>query len=476
MDQRRTPLADALINNRERECVPFDVPGHKGNLASLKEYYGSKCISLDVNSREQLDYLCQPKSCILEAEELAAEAFGATYAWFMVAGTTSAVHAMVISACPPGSKILLPRNVHSSVINAVILSGAIPVYMQPQAHRKLGIPLGIGVHDTIQYIENNPDATAILVNNPTCYGICSSLKEIVDVAHKYGILVLVDEAHGTHFYFGDNLPANSMQCGADYAAVSMHKTGGSLTQSSLLLASKNINPEHTMEMINLCCTTSASYLLLSSLDLARKYMVMEGREGINQVLKMVDRARNEINDIDGLYAFADEISQKDDVFDFDRTKLAVYTSDLGISGIETYRILRDCYNIQVEFGDMNNIMAIGSIGDLPEYYKRLVMALKDIAKKHGNEGKRQSECGYIKPIVCMSPREAFFGKKRLVTIRDALGYVSCSSIMSYPPGVPIIAPGELVTDEVVDYILRAKQKGCKLSGLSNGESVYVTSL
>ncbi len=473
MGQRRTPLADALRRNRDAGFIPFDVPGHKGGLSFLADYYGRESLSLDMNSREQLDYLLQPAGCIREAQELAAEAFGAANAWFMVNGTTSAVQAMIMSVCPPDSKILLPRNVHSSVINAVILSGAVPVYMHPSVHDDLGISLGIRTEDIIRYIENNTDASAIVINNPTYYGICSSLREIVQIAHAHGILVLADEAHGTHFYFGDNLPEAAMRCGADMSAVSMHKTGGSLTQSSLLLAADSVDPAHVLEIINLSCTTSASYLLLSSLDLARSFLATEGRETIARILSMTENARGAINSIDGLYAFADEISSSDDVFDFDRTKLSVCTSGIGLAGIEVYRLLRDRYGIQIEFGDMNNILAVGSIGDRPESYEKLVAALADIAVRYRKPTSDVFDFEYIKPIIRMSPRKAFFGIKQPVPIWDAAGRICCGSVMCYPPGIPILAPGELVTREIVDHILHAQQKGCTISGLIGGDRVPV---
>ena len=233
MNQQLTPLADALLEQARQDTVAFDVPGHKGNLAPLAEYFGQECLLLDKNSRASIDYLCHPTSVIREAQALAAEAFGAKHAFFMIGGTTSSVQAMVMSACAPGEKIILPRNVHYSVINAVILAGAVPVYIAPQVHPHIGISLGMCFDDVRECIKNNADARAILVNNPTYYGICSNMREIVSLAHEHGMLVLADEAHGTHFYFCDNLPVPAMRCGADLSAVSMHKTGGSLTQSSL---------------------------------------------------------------------------------------------------------------------------------------------------------------------------------------------------------------------------------------------------
>ena len=225
ISQGNAPIYEALERLRKMRVVPFDVPGHKRGRGNpeLARLLGEKCMSMDVNSMKPLDNLCHPVSVIRQAEELAAEAFGAAHAFLMVGGTTSAVQAMVLSVAKRGEKIILPRNVHRSVIGAMVLCGAVPVYVNPQCNDRLGIPLGMRVEDVKRAIEENPDAKAVLVNNPTYYGICSDIKTIVKMAHDHGMYCLADEAHGTHFYFSDQLPVSAMEAGADMAAVSMHK-------------------------------------------------------------------------------------------------------------------------------------------------------------------------------------------------------------------------------------------------------------
>ena len=210
--QMRAPVYEALEKLKKRRVVPFDVPGHKRGRGNpeLVELLGEKCVSLDVNSMKPLDNLCHPVSVIKEAEELAAEAFRADHAFFMVGGTTSSVQGMVLSVCKAGDEIILPRNVHKSVINALVLCGAIPVYVNPEMDNRLGISLGMQVSEVEKAILEHPKAVAVLVNNPTYYGICSDLRSIVKVAHAHGMKVLVDEAHGTHLYFGENLPVCAM--------------------------------------------------------------------------------------------------------------------------------------------------------------------------------------------------------------------------------------------------------------------------
>ena len=242
----------------------------------------------------------------------------------MVGGTTSGVQSMILSSCKAGDKIILPRNVHRSAINALVLCGAVPIYVDPRVDQKLGIPLGMELAGVAAAISANPDAAAVLVNNPTYYGICSNLKAIVDLAHKSGMKVLVDEAHGTHLYFGPDLPISGMKAGADMAAVSMHKSGGSLTQSSILLLGPDVNPHYVTKIINLTQTTSASYLLMSSLDISRRNLALRGAQSFAKVSEMAEYARGEINAIGGYYAYGRELINGDSVYDFDVTKLSVY--------------------------------------------------------------------------------------------------------------------------------------------------------
>ena len=464
--QRRAPLLDALNEFKKIRMVPFDVPGHKrgkGNI-ELTEFLGEKCLSVDVNSMKPLDNLCHPVSVIREAEMIAADAFGAATAFFMVGGTTSAVQAMILSACKRGDKIILPRNVHRSAINALILCGAIPVYVNPGKDERLGISLGMSMADVRAAVAANPDAKAILVNNPTYYGICSDLKGITEFAHSHGMLVLADEAHGTHFYFGDSLPISAMAAGADFASVSMHKSGGSLTQSSFLLVGSSINADYVRQIINLTQTTSGSYLLMSSLDISRRNLALNGRGIFKAVNEMSQYARDEINQIGDYYAFSREIVNGDSVFDFDITKLSVNTFDVGLAGIEIYDILRDEYDIQAEFGDLSNLLCYISVGDRIRDIERLLGALSEIRRRYKKSKSDLLRYEYIEPDVVLSPQEAFYSAKKSVDIRESRDMVATEFVMCYPPGIPILAPGERITDDIIQYISYAKEKGCSLTG------------
>ncbi len=465
-NQKRAPIYEALQKFRKQRIVPFDVPGHKRGRGNreLVELLGEKCVGLDVNSMKPLDNLCHPVSVIREAEALAADAFSAEHAFFIVGGTTSAVQSMIWSVCKAGDKIILPRNVHKSAINALVLCGAVPVYVNPEVDDRIGISLGMDIAQVKKAIDENPDAVAVLVNNPTYYGICSDIKSIVELAHSNGMTVLADEAHGTHFYFSDDLPVSAMQAGADMAAVSMHKSGGSLTQSSFLLTNKDVKWEYVGQIINLTQTTSASYLLLSSLDISRRNLALKGNESFKKVMKMAEYARNEINAVGGYYSYGKELTNGRSVFAFDVTKLSVYTRDIGLAGIEVYDLLRDEYDIQIEFGDIGNILAYISIGDRLQDIERLVGALADIKRLYSRDNKKMLKMEYIPPIVAATPRDAFYAEKESLPLEEASGKICSEFVMCYPPGIPILSPGEMITDEIIDYIIYAKEKGCSMQG------------
>lgn len=467
LDQSRAPIYEALENFRKMRVVPFDVPGHKRGRGNpeLVALLGEKCVGMDVNSMKPLDNLCHPISVIRETEELTAEAFGAAHAFLMVGGTTSAVQAMILSVAKRGDKIILPRNVHRSVMGAMVLCGAVPVYVNPECDSRLGIPLGMKVSEVEKAIKANPDAKAILVNNPTYYGICSDLRSIVKLAHQHGMLCLADEAHGTHLYFGENLPISAMAAGADMAAVSMHKSGGSLTQSSVLLTGPAMNEGYVRQIINLTQTTSGSYLLLSSLDISRRNLALRGKEAFAGVVEMAEYARREINNIGGYYAYSRELINGDSIYDFDVTKLAVNTLDIGLAGIEVYDLLRDEYDIQIEFGDLGNLLAYLSIGDRQRDIERLVGALSEVRRRFGKKDKANlMKQEYIDPQVAVSPQDAFYADKESLPLRETEGRVCSEFVMCYPPGIPILAPGERITGPILDYIEYAKEKGCSMTG------------
>ncbi|NLY42775.1 MAG: aminotransferase class I/II-fold pyridoxal phosphate-dependent enzyme [Clostridiaceae bacterium] len=476
LDQQKTPLFDALKRYVDSKVIPFHVPGHKHGkgMQEFRQYVGDRVLEMDVNGMEDLDNASNPIGVIRESEELCAQSFGAQNAYFLVNGTTAGVQAMIMSVCEPGDEIIVPRNAHKSVIGGIILSGAIPVYVQPEINEELGIAMGVTEESIKKAIKKHPHAKAVFVINPTYYGVTSDLKAIVRIAHRNNMAVLVDEAHGAHMSFHDDFPLTAMEVGADMSAVSLHKTAGSMTQSSVLLTRGNlVSPEITKQVINLMQTTSASYVLMASLDVARKQLATMGPEMLEKTLELVRWAREEINKIDGLYAFGKELIGTPGCHDFDETKLGINVRKLGYTGYEMEKKLRNEYNIQIEMSDLYNILAVVTIGDTKEDLLALIGALKDIsARTEVKEIKNSTRIPYkTKHIV--SPRDAFYSSKKSVRLEEAAGEIAGEMIMAYPPGIPVICPGERITKEIIEYVQILKEEHCQLQGTADPYVDYI---
>lgn len=381
---------------------------------------------------------------------------------------------MILSACEPGDKIIIPRNAHKSTIGGIILSGAMPVYIQPEINENLGIAMGITEENLKKAIKEHPHSKAVFVINPTYYGAASDLKSIVRIAHRHDMAVLVDEAHGAHMSFHDDFPLTAMEVGADMSAASIHKTAGSMTQSSaLLLRSNMISPEKVKQVLNLTYTSSASYLLMCSLDVARKQLATTGHDLLEETLYLARWARDEINNIEGLHAFGKELIGTPGCLDFDETKLGINVRGLGYTGYQMENKLRKEYNIQIELSDLYNILAIVSIGDRKEDLEALVNALKDIASKTGVRELKNATLIPQNPKMIVSPRDAFYSSKKVVTLEDAAGEIAGEMVMAYPPGIPVICMGERITKDIIDYIKILKEEKCQLQGTADPYVNYV---
>ncbi len=476
LDQNNTPLFSAVKSYVEDKVIQFHVPGHKQGrgIQELKEYIGERALQMDANGMQELDYANNPTGVIYEAEKLFASAFGAQNAYFLVNGTTAGVQAMIMSACEPGDKIIIPRNAHKSTVGGIILSGAMPIYIQPEIDKKLGIAMGITQESLKKAIKEHPHAKAVFVINPTYYGVASDLKSIVRIAHRHSMSVLVDEAHGAHMSFHDDFPLTAMEVGADMSAASMHKTAGSMTQSSILLLRSNvIPPERIKQVLNLTYTSSASYLLMCSLDIARKQLATKGSDMLEETLHLARWAREEINKVEGLYAFGKELIGMPGCYDFDETKLGINVIGLGYTGYQMEIKLRREYNIQVEMSDLYNILAIISIGDRKEDVEALVNALKDIAAKTGVREFREATMIPQNPKMIVSPRDAFYAAKKVVTLEESVGEIAGEMVMSYPPGIPVVCMGERISKDIVEYIKLLKEEKCELQGTADPYVNYI---
>ncbi|MDQ0088345.1 arginine decarboxylase [Paenibacillus anaericanus] len=472
MDHQRTPLFTALKQHAASNPVQFHIPGHKRGVGADKEFQeflGDNALSIDLINIAPLDDLHQPSGVIEEAQKLAADAFGADYTYFSVQGTSGAIMTMILSICSPGDKIIIPRNIHKSIMSAIIFAGAKPVFVSPTQDVNLGIDHGITTSSVRRALQRHPDAKAVLVINPTYFGICANLKEIVDLAHSFHVPVLVDEAHGVHIHFHEDLPMSAMEAGADMAATSVHKLGGSMTQSSVLnLNIKNgfVNPQRVQTIISMLTTTSTSYLLLASLDTARRNLALHGRELAEQSIELANYARREINGIEGLECFGSEILGGEATYAFDPTKVTVHVRHLAITGYEVENWLRDHYNIEVELSDMYNILCLITPGDSKETVDVLLTALRELSTIYYKENNANELIVKVPEIPQLSliPRDAFYADTEVIPFKQSAGRIIAEFIYVYPPGIPILLPGEVISQDNIDYIIDHVEVGLPVKG------------
>lgn len=479
LNQNETPLFDALMEYVDNETIPFHVPGHKkgtGIDSEFKNFIGSNAFKIDVTVFKQVDSLHHPTGPIKRAQELAADAYGADASFFSIHGTSGAIQAMIMSVVSSGDKIIIPRNVHKSVTAGVILSGATPVYMQPELDKKLGIAHGVSPETVEKTLKNNPDAKAVLLINPTYYGVATDIKKIAEIVHSYDIPLIVDEAHGPHLGFNEKLPMPAMKAGADICSQSTHKIIGALTQGSLLhVKSGRVSIFKVKQMLSLMHTTSPSYILMASLDCSRRQIALHGKELLEETLELCNYTREEINKIPGFYCFGKEILGKSGAYAFDPTKLTISCRKLGITGYDLDMILSNRYHIQVELSDLYNVLAVGSFGDTKENLDALISALKDISAEYFGKGHKQSDFIDMPaiPELVQIPRDAFYSEKIAVELKQSIGMISGEFLMAYPPGIPILCPGERITKEIVDYVQKLKEVGLYVQGTEDPKVEHI---
>ncbi|MFE5319755.1 aminotransferase class I/II-fold pyridoxal phosphate-dependent enzyme [Paenibacillus sp. NPDC056579] len=470
VDHQRTPLFSALKQHAERNPVQFHIPGHKKGVGmdpEFRHFIGDNALSIDLINIAPLDDLHQPTGVIEEAQQLAADAFGADHTFFSVQGTSGAIMTMILTVCSQGDKIIVPRNVHKSIMAAIIFAGAKPVFISPVRDENLGIDHGITTRSVKRALERHPDAKAVLVINPTYYGVCANLKEIVDIVHSYNIPVLVDEAHGVLIHFSDKLPISAMEAGADMAATSVHKLGGSMTQSSVLnVREGRINASRVKTIISMLTTTSTSYILLASLDTARRNLAINGAQMAEHAIELAEYARREINEIPGLSCFGKDILGTEATYDYDPTKVNIHVRHLGLTGYDVENWLRDHYNIEVELSDLYNILCLVTPGDTKENIDILLKAMRELASENYNV--REVNELVIKipkiPQLTLTPRDAFYGDTEIIPFKESADRIIAEFIYVYPPGIPILLPGEVISQDLIDYITEHVEVGLPVKG------------
>ena len=475
MNHHVTPYFTKLVEYVKKDRVPFDVPGHKmGSFHNdMVDILGKDIFKMDVNAPDGLDNLNVPKGVIKEAQALFADAFQAEHAFFLTGGTTLGILALIMSTAKAKEKIIMPRNVHKSIISALIMSGAIPIFVEPVIDEDLGIANHMPLEALKKQIALHPDAKAVLIINPTYFGVASNIKDMIDIAHQHNMLVLADEAHGSHMVFSDQLPMTAMQAGADLSATSIHKTSGSLTQSSAILAQgSRFDYQRLVATIHMVQSTSPSALLLASLDVARKSMYFHAKDAIEQLLPKVSILTSKINQLKGLKAYTKEDFLTQGATHFDETKLIIKVTGLGLTGFDVYHILSEQYDIQVELAETKLVLCVLSVGTTQHHLDRLYEACVDLSNKYGHQDlnvETYKPKGSF-PEAYVRPRSAYHAPTRHVKYEEAVGEIAAESVMIYPPGIPILIPGEIIDQALVEELLFYVSQGSTI--LSEAEHGY----
>ncbi|MBD2604242.1 aminotransferase class I/II-fold pyridoxal phosphate-dependent enzyme [Scytonema hofmannii FACHB-248] len=553
LDQNQTPLLDTLKANTTRPHAAFYTPGHKGGQGispRLVDLFGEAVFRADLTELSELDNLFAPQGVIQQAQQLAAEAFGAAQTWFLVNGSTCGIEAAILATCGMGDKIILPRNVHSSAIAGLILSGAMPIFVNPEYDPILDIAHSITPASVEAALEQHPDAKAVMIVYPTYYGVCADVEAIARITHQYNIPLLVDEAHGAHFAFHPQLPIAALAAGADLSVQSIHKTLGAMTQASMLhVQGDRININRVTKALQLVQSTSPSYILLASLDAARQQMALHGKELMFRTLELADEARTHISQIPGLSVL--EISPTNltppnppslvgkggilspsprrggvgerfildktgkggilspsprrggvgerfildktktgkgrilspsprrggvgERFTLDKTRLTVTVSGLGLTGFEAEEIL-DQLGITAEFASLQHLTFIISLGNSAEDIQQLVQGFMTLAQMMSvNKNKQDLRLSKlvwddfisVDNSVYMSPREAFFAESETRHIEETRECICAEIVCPYPPGIPVLMPGEIITANAIAYLQQILAMGGMISGCAD---------
>lgn len=447
------------------------MPGHKLGKGIPAELLCDPA-SLDLTEIPGTDNLHYPEGPIKEAQELAARAFGAEQTFFLVNGSTCGVHAMILSMCKPGDKLIVARDCHKSVINGMLLAGVQPVYIKPGFNSDFAIPSTLNPNDIELAIKENSDAVGVLITRPNYYGICSDIEKIAEITHSYGKLLAVDEAHGAHLKFSTALPVCAMDAGADICVQSAHKTLPALTQSAYLhIKGDRIDAERLRFYLSALQTSSPSYILMAALDIAREIMERRGEDMLEQLLLKVDIIEKRLID-NGFAILGDRFIKEGSM---DRTRLVVNLKQLGSTGFEIDRLLRKKYNIQVEMADLYNLVCITTVADQKSNFDRLEAALAEISDHlKDNPGAADIIVRDLKvPPLAIDPREILNRKGRKVKLQEAVGRISKTIITPYPPGIPVICPGEVILEDAVEYICSIVSMGGVVNGLEENFNIFI---
>ncbi|GMO54855.1 MAG: aminotransferase class I/II-fold pyridoxal phosphate-dependent enzyme [Candidatus Endomicrobiellum trichonymphae] len=472
--QSKAPLFDTLLAHAKRDVVSFHCPGHKNGKGidrELKDYTGEEVYKFDVTVFDEVDSLHDPVGSIKKAQELMAQAYGVEHSFFLVNGSSVGNIAMFLAACDSGDSVIVSRSSHKSIMAGIIMSGVWPIWIQPKIDQNLDLIFNSTYNQVKDALDRYPEAKAVFITSPTYNGIVTELSRVVDLCHRRGKTVLVDEAHGVHLLFNDQLPESAVSAGADLCVQSTHKILSAMSQGSVLhFNSKLVDFNRVKRVVSMLQTTSPNYLILATLDLARRQAFLRGEENFNRVIKAAEWGRAYINDnINSMKCFTRQEVQKLG-FDLDVTKLTVNVTKTGLSGYEIESILAKEYNVQLDYADLFNLVAIMSEGSEKSDVEVFVNALESISEKY--RGKQKNWILKIPSLateMVMRPREVFLSNStKKVSLKKAAGHVAAQTLTPYPPGIPVVIPGERITKEICDYLIDMSSKDIRVSGQETG--------
>ena len=469
LNQDKTPLLDTLLARAKRKVISFHTPGHKNGRGidkRLASFTGRNIFSLDVTVFPEVDSLHDPTGPIRKAQMLFAKAYGVEQSLFLVNGSTVGNMAMIMAACRPGESIIISRNAHKSTLGGIILSGVWPIWIQPSVDQNLDVLFDATPEQVEKTLKQFPEAKAVFVTSPTYNGITTNLKKIAEICHARGKALLVDEAHGAHLHFHPSLPMSAIEAGADLTVQSTHKILSAMSQGSVLhFNSKLLEFQRVRRIVSMLQTTSPNYITMATLDLARKQMVQEGEKILDRLIQNCERTRMQINHLKNFSALKrDEIQRKG--FDLDVTKITINVTRTGYAGQKISEILAQEFKIQVDAADLFNLIAITGTGTTKNDLDALVKALGEI--DHRKQGDAQNWVLRIPSLsteLVMNPRDVFLlYRSKRIPLRKAIGHISAQTLTPYPPGIPVLIPGERITAEIVEYLEDLTERAVRVSG------------
>jgi arginine decarboxylase len=474
-DQPTAPYLDAVVAYGFRGSTRFHVPGHKAGTGAdlgVRTAIGWQTLKLDIPQDIHGVDLGPEPTPFQRAEELAAEAYGAARSWFLTNGASQGNHALCLALAPLGAPLVAQRNAHASVIDGLVLSGGLPTWVAPEYEPELGMAHGITPDSLATALDKTPGARVAMIVSPTYYGMAADVAGCAEVAHARDAALVVDQSWGPHLGFHEELPPSALSQGADAMLTSVHKIAGSLTQSALLHVSDSgrIDPENVARTLRLMRSTSPSSLLMLSLDGARRQLVLHGEAILDGTIKASRRTAEAINEIPGCRVIGDEQIGRPGVAHRDPLRIVIDVRGTGATGYEVAAALRSNFDTHAELATQATIVLVLGIDELPRELERFVHDLTSIVRRMERPGETEEvtlSTGTFENEVVCPPRDAFLGAFDVVGVDDAVGRVSSEAIAGYPPGIPVLLPGERITDEVIAYLRELKSTGARLHGASD---------